>query len=178
MFAQFTYAFVCAGLALIMMNVLFIFSRTRKWSIFNYFRVGTNFLVGLTLCLVALVSLNKEEAWRFTDTPWVLPTICLAFFFVLVLNHLPKKTPLFFRGRPKEGTAPVELENGRTQSWEVVGHLGDRRRKDHERFGTLGVPTEPGYETERASRDGACSAGTDYKDDNKTGGDVVVVGDR
>lgn len=94
-----TYAFICAGLTLVFMNILFIFSRTRQWSAFNYVRAGTNFLVGIALCLVALIILNSDHVQAFTNTPWLLPTICLTFFFILVLNHLPKKTPFFFSKR-------------------------------------------------------------------------------
>jgi hypothetical protein len=79
------------------MNSLFIISRLKKWTIFNYFRATANFLMGIGLCFIALITINREEIEEFKGSPWILPTISLVFFFVLVLNHLPKHPPLFFR---------------------------------------------------------------------------------
>jgi hypothetical protein len=142
---QFTFAYVCAGLSLILMNLLLIVSRTKRWTAWNYARVAINFLVGIGFCLVALIQLNDDQAAQFQGTPWVLPTILIAFFAILVLNHLPHPPPIFFKR--KDGPAEERHEqqvpnddNGRASSWDVVGHLGYRSRKLHEKV-------EPGVTT-------------------------------
>ena len=107
---QFAYSFVAAGVTLILMNILFIVSRSRKWTPFNYVRKGINFVVGIGLCLVTLVKLDENAEINFTYTPWPLPTLLLTFFGILVINHLPHPSPLFFRKKaPAAGPEIVAL---------------------------------------------------------------------
>ncbi|KAK4457588.1 hypothetical protein QBC42DRAFT_301019 [Cladorrhinum samala] len=114
-----TYTFVTAGISLILMNVFFIVSRPRGWTPFNCIRKVITSLIGVGLCLVALVGLDPEKSQKFNNTPWPLPTLCLALFFVLVLNHLPHPPPLFFE--------KIELSGpNRTKSWDVIQTLGFR----------------------------------------------------
>jgi len=89
---------------LIFMNVLYIVSRTSRWGFFNYLRVSINFLIGIGLALMPLIYLNPDYANAFEGTPWILPTLCLTFFFILIFNHLPHPPPWFFNRR-KERTA-------------------------------------------------------------------------
>ncbi|KAM7182717.1 hypothetical protein V8F33_014080 [Rhypophila sp. PSN 637] len=98
-------AYVGAGFTLILLNILFIISRSRKWTTFNYVRKGINFLIGIGLCLVSLITLDDLKAAEYTSTPWPLPTIVFTLFLVLVINHLPHPPPIFFSGRakPQEG---------------------------------------------------------------------------
>ncbi|KAK3994422.1 hypothetical protein QBC44DRAFT_357302 [Cladorrhinum sp. PSN332] len=113
----FSYAFIAAGISVFFLNCLFILSRTRGWTPFNYVRKGINFILGLGLCLVPLVGLNPDKAREFNQTPWPLPTICLTFFFILVLNHLPHPPPLFFE----------KVEQGpNTKTWDIIQTLGFR----------------------------------------------------
>ncbi|KAK0714478.1 hypothetical protein B0H67DRAFT_489085 [Lasiosphaeris hirsuta] len=120
----FVYAYVAAGITLILMNTLFIVSRTRGWTPFNYLRKAVNYAVGLGLCLVSLVSLNDEHAAAFEGTPWPLPTLCLTFFAVLILNHLPQPPPIFFRKRGTEEAPEV--------GWDVVKEMGFRGKTSDE----------------------------------------------
>jgi hypothetical protein len=92
---------VCAGLVLILINFLLVISRTKRWTFFNAFRTSLNFIIGLALCLTTIITLNSDIVMRFRDTPWILPTICLTFFFILILNHLPHPPPYFFRKKSK-----------------------------------------------------------------------------
>ena len=91
------------------MNLLFIVSRTKKFTLFNYVRIGLNMLLALGLCLVTLLGLNENDMDAYNNTPWIMPTICLTFFIVLVVNHLPHPSRFsFFRSRGRhsdEGTA-------------------------------------------------------------------------
>lgn len=102
---QFIYTFVTAGIVLILMNLLFIVSRMKRWTVFNIFRAVLNFLIGLGLALVSLISLNRHDASQFQSTPWILPTLCLTFFFILVVNHLPKPPPFLSRRKRQNSKA-------------------------------------------------------------------------
>ncbi|KAH8912512.1 hypothetical protein BR93DRAFT_933503 [Coniochaeta sp. PMI_546] len=143
----FTYAFITAGLTLILMNLLLIASRTKRWTPWNYTRAALNFLFGVGFCLVSLIQFNDQHAWEFQSSPWVLPTLLIAFFTVLVLNHLPHPPPVFFKRVDAAERKPVA--GGRTSSWDVVGHLGYRNRRDHDKVDSA-VSTSPaqgtGYE--------------------------------
>jgi hypothetical protein len=114
-----------------LMNLLLIASRTKRWTPWNYTRAAFNFLFGIGLCLVSLIQLNAERAWDFQNSPWVLPTLLIAFFTVLVVNHLPRPPPIFFRKRDAAGPEPAV--GGHTSSWDAVGHLGYRSRRAHDK---------------------------------------------
>lgn len=148
----FTYAFITAGLTLMLMNLLLIASRTKRWTAWNYTRAALNFLFGLGFCLVSLIQLNDDRAWAFQSSPWVLPTLLIAFSTVLLLNHLPHPPPVFFRRR--DDAAKTAAQQGRTSSWDVVGHLGYRSRRDHDKM-DVAVSTSPargtGYEARSQS---------------------------
>lgn len=123
------------------MNLLLIASRTRRWTPWNYFRIVVNFLVGIGFCLVSLIQLDEDEAWAFQSSPMVLPTILIAFFCVLVLNHLPHPPPVLFK--KKNAKEEIPAGDGWVSSWDVVGHLGHRSRGLHEKV-------EPGVTTNQA----------------------------
>ncbi len=105
---QFYYAFIAAGIVLFLMNLLFVVSRTKKFTPFNYVRTGLNVLLALGLCLVTLLGVNETAMDNYNGTPWILPTICLTFFVVLIINHLPHPSRFWARSRGRhndEGTA-------------------------------------------------------------------------
>ncbi|KAK8029564.1 hypothetical protein PG993_010855 [Apiospora rasikravindrae] len=54
----------------------------------EYIRIGLFLSVGLGLGLLPLMSLNEYHSTDYFTSPWVLPTICLAVFFVLVVTHV------------------------------------------------------------------------------------------
>jgi hypothetical protein len=89
------------------MNLLFVISRTERWRPWNIVRAIITFALGIGLALVALVSTNIVTAEAYELSPWLLPSICLVYFTVLVLNHLPHPPPLFFKrksqGKPSQG---------------------------------------------------------------------------
>ncbi|KAK0671350.1 hypothetical protein QBC41DRAFT_386473, partial [Cercophora samala] len=118
----FSYAYVAAGLTLIMMNILYITSRTRGWTPFNYVRKGLNFLIGIGLCLVTLVTLNKERMFELWGTPWPLPILVITLFIVLILNHLPQPPPIFFKTKHSGGDKRKRQKTG----WGVVRQMGFR----------------------------------------------------
>ena len=93
---------------LILLNVLYAISRTESWRPWNITRFAVTTALGLGLCLTTLVSTNVDAATAFEISPWLLPTLCLTYFTVLVLNHLPHPPPLFFR--KKEHATAVEQQ--------------------------------------------------------------------
>ncbi|KAH8892634.1 hypothetical protein GQ53DRAFT_781293 [Thozetella sp. PMI_491] len=93
----FYYSFVAAGSVIILLNILFVVSRTEVWRPWHYIRTAINILMGIGLCLVSLVLKNTDMAANYGPTPWVLPTACLTFFVMLIFNHLPHPPPVLFR---------------------------------------------------------------------------------
>lgn len=82
----FIYFFVTAGLTLIIMGVLAWLSEKPK-KLGDYVRSSANFVVGLGLCLLSLMSLTETEG-NFGFSSWVLPTLCLSLGLVVVINHV------------------------------------------------------------------------------------------
>lgn len=80
-------------MVLILMNLLFVVSRKKRWGRLDIFRVAANMLIGLGLALSALIACNPNDANNLKDTPWILPLFCLVFFLVVGLNSLPGSVP-------------------------------------------------------------------------------------
>ena len=110
-----------------MMNILFIASRPRGWTPFNYFRVTVHFLIGIGLGLVSLVTLNDAHTLNFAYTPWPLPTLCIILFFVLVFSHLPPPPPIFGRFSKHPNENPDNK-----WGWNVVSVMGFRQKPSAE----------------------------------------------
>ncbi|RYP72517.1 hypothetical protein DL771_004157 [Monosporascus sp. 5C6A] len=80
------YVFCLAGAALILMAWLHILSRTRSSTPTQKVVLGVNLVFGVGLMLLASMSRYEAHA-QFSTTPWVIPSICLVFFFSLVIIH-------------------------------------------------------------------------------------------
>ncbi|QYS96798.1 hypothetical protein H0G86_004037 [Trichoderma simmonsii] len=91
----FIYAFITAGLVLILMTVLHVVSQQHGWSIFNILRALITVGMGLGLALTSLLTFNQDALANFLPTPWPLPTITICYFAVLVLSHIPEPKQLF-----------------------------------------------------------------------------------
>ncbi|KAK3318081.1 hypothetical protein B0H66DRAFT_475599 [Apodospora peruviana] len=145
----FTYAFIAAGCTLILLNILFIISRTRNWTPFNYVRKGINFLAGIGLCLISIVvrtpvTEESDQSKMFAYTPWPLPTLLLVFFCILIINHLPHPPPFFF------GSKAVPSDNaGGVQEWENIKVSGDassaENKTAYQRVHVRGEDVEAGH---------------------------------
>ncbi|KAI0466395.1 hypothetical protein F4859DRAFT_519050 [Xylaria cf. heliscus] len=89
---SFQFTFISAGLTLLLMTILFVIGRPRRsWSISVAIRVILFFIIGIALSLVALVSRNDNSPYL--DSPWLLPTLALVYFVVLILTHFPRRPP-------------------------------------------------------------------------------------
>ncbi|KAF3759999.1 hypothetical protein M406DRAFT_343623 [Cryphonectria parasitica EP155] len=97
------YTFVCAGITLILMTILWVICRTKPWFRFDVLRALINLLIGLGLAFVGFVGLNGQALDNFQSSPWTLPTLCLTLFIVMLFNSLP---------RNKEGHSNVFVSPG------------------------------------------------------------------
>lgn len=122
----FKYSFIAAGITLILMNVLFIITSSRRWTVFNYIHKTLNFLFGIGLCLVTLVTLDPSRYQSFSFAPWPLPTLVLVYFAVLVIHHLPHPPPIFFGKRGKTQSKP------KTEGWEAARAVAYRDKTSEE----------------------------------------------
>ncbi|KAI5865627.1 bacterial low temperature requirement A protein-domain-containing protein [Durotheca rogersii] len=85
----FVYAFVCAGIVLLLLHTLHLLSQRQRWTPFNAFRAAFGIMVSIGLSLVSLVALSVDQTTRFLMTPWQLPIIAMCYFVCLVLTYLP-----------------------------------------------------------------------------------------
>ena len=99
---QYIYVFCFAGAALILMALLHILarhssnpqvrSRTSPSPMTNNIVLGANLVLGMGLMLLATMS-RYDAHDEFTTTPWIIPSICLVFFFSLVFIHGARWVP-------------------------------------------------------------------------------------
>ncbi|KAI0409702.1 hypothetical protein F4802DRAFT_614360 [Xylaria palmicola] len=120
----FEFTFVTAGLTLIFMTILFAIARPRRsWSVSVAVRMAMFVLIGLGLGLIAIASRDDEGVY--ISGPWLLPTLALVFFLVLVLTHFPRRpTPATFafwrRARSRARRAVKETDESPR-----YGHMGE-----------------------------------------------------
>ncbi|KAH7160951.1 hypothetical protein EDB81DRAFT_332783 [Dactylonectria macrodidyma] len=93
----FQYAYIAAGVTLIIMTLLTIVARTKSWSKWGIFRTGIFLALGVGLSLVSTIHFNQTAAYNYKNSPWLLPTICLVWFLVLAITHIRNPPPLFFK---------------------------------------------------------------------------------
>lgn len=86
--------------------------------------LGVNLVFGVGLMLLA--SMSKYDAHdQFATTPWIIPSICLVFFFSLVIIHGARWIPIWTgeRGRNEAvveaGALVVEKPSGDGKATEV-----------------------------------------------------------
>lgn len=121
----FQYAYIAAGITLILMTVLTIVARTKPWGLWGIIRTALYFALGLGLSLVSLLHYNQTDANNYKDSPWLLPTICLVWFVVLAITHIRNPPPLFFKrsatffNKPKhdyDSVAPMSDTTGHKEA--------------------------------------------------------------
>lgn len=84
----FQYTFVCAGIFLMIANLISIVSRTKRWTISATIYHTVIFLLAGGIGSVAAVSQNESHLMDFQSTPWILPTLLLTYVLILCLNHV------------------------------------------------------------------------------------------
>lgn len=116
---QFTYGYIAAGCCLGLMCLLAVVARITPWKPWPIIRTIIIFLLALGMGLVALLNLNNDKLSAYLNTPWLLPTLCIAWAVVLVLTHIRHDAPMFFkrhgpipmRRGSREGKTSHESEN-------------------------------------------------------------------
>lgn len=103
----FVYAFLAAGLLVILLVLLHAASKREGWTPFNILRSVFIGVLGLALMFVTLLSTNTASLHSFFDTPWPLPMMTLTFVIVLFLTHAPHPRSFLGYGAPVE-EPPVE----------------------------------------------------------------------
>ncbi|KAF3061119.1 hypothetical protein GL218_03734 [Daldinia childiae] len=103
------YAFACAGIVLLILTIMHIISKRRGWTPFNILRTAVCISISIVLALLTLVVANQDAVFRgdrrtaFYGSSWMLPTITISYFVVLVLTHLPHPSG-FWMGSFRKGT--------------------------------------------------------------------------
>ncbi|KAI2621185.1 hypothetical protein GGR54DRAFT_600513 [Hypoxylon sp. NC1633] len=91
----FIYGFACAGIVLLFLTIMHVISKRRGWSPFNIFRTAVCISLSIFLALLTLIAANQdaviseENYTSFVGSSWMLPTIVLTYFIVLIMTHLP-----------------------------------------------------------------------------------------
>ncbi|ETS82839.1 hypothetical protein PFICI_04715 [Pestalotiopsis fici W106-1] len=116
-YTVFQYAYVTAGLVLMLMTFMYTVGRKQPWTPFIIARTTLFGLMGLGLALVELISKNEERSLNYLLTPWLLPTICIVFFVVLLLTHFPYPLPQLFRRR---GSRPKTTMTNQYEAYRSV----------------------------------------------------------
>lgn len=70
------------------MVVLAILSQVRPWRPWPLARAIINMLLAVGMGLVATLYYSTDNLENYLVSPWLLPTICLVWFTVLVLTHV------------------------------------------------------------------------------------------
>jgi hypothetical protein len=91
-------------------------SKQKGWTPFNMLRTAFCLLSAVGLSLTSLVILNPDKADSFAGSSWMLPTITIAYFAVLIVTHLPH--PNFAIGNFGRG-AYKGVESGKLESDET-----------------------------------------------------------
>jgi hypothetical protein len=94
-----------------------VISKRKGWTAFNIFRTALCVALAIGLGLVPLLTTNEAYMEDFMGTPWMLPSITLAFFVVLLLTHVP---------HPSMSGVTGKLER-RGKYREVEDQMGDHK---------------------------------------------------
>ncbi|KAI1097610.1 hypothetical protein F4804DRAFT_159422 [Jackrogersella minutella] len=162
------YAFACAGIVLLFLTIMHVISKRKGWSPFNIFRTAVCLCISTALALLSIIAANQNAVLEnarntaFVGSSWMLPTITIGYFLVLVLTHLPHPSG-FCMGHFREGPNYKEVEEakdpkeshaltGRPKRNQHVADFEDRRTGylpgDHE----LSSPPLPSYEEHQVRR--------------------------
>ncbi|KAI1379633.1 hypothetical protein F4677DRAFT_338085 [Hypoxylon crocopeplum] len=155
------YAFACAGIVLLFLTIMHVISKRKGWSPFNIFRTAICIALSIFLALLTIIVadqdavLNNESKTDFLRSPWMLPTITLTYFVVLILTHLPHPSG-FCMGNFRRGTyKEVELARDPKESHALedmskknrpIADFEDRRTGYSPRDRSMRSPPLPRYE--------------------------------
>ncbi|KAI1776616.1 hypothetical protein F4818DRAFT_354516 [Hypoxylon cercidicola] len=131
------YLFACAGIVLLMMTIMHVISKRKGWTPFNIFRTVICIAVSIVLALLTIIASNEDAVFRdehytsFIGSVWMLPTITLCYFGVLILTHIPHPSGWCMghlkRGTYKEVEAPRDTRESHVLTGMAKGnhHIAD-----------------------------------------------------
>lgn len=132
LYITFEFTFIATGLTLILMVIMFSVARGGKkaWSWSVGVRMALFALAGLALALSTLVARDYNSDYPLS--PWLLPTLSLVWFSVLVLTHFPRRPPaeafLFWRrarrGKMGNNHHHVDTRYEHVRNEQVTGYQG------------------------------------------------------
>ena len=85
---QFATSYIASGAALLIMTVFTILSQVHPWTPWHIIRTVFFILLGIGTGLVSILYYHTNEVNSLLLGPWVLPTLTLVWFTVLVLTHI------------------------------------------------------------------------------------------
>ncbi len=83
----FVYFFVAAGLTLVMMAILIALAKKGKCA-GDYAAIGLRLIIGIGLSAIALVKVNPTLQENFLYSPWMLPSVLIGLFVVVLLDGI------------------------------------------------------------------------------------------
>ncbi|KAI0889311.1 uncharacterized protein GGS22DRAFT_153621 [Annulohypoxylon maeteangense] len=160
------YAFACAGIVLLFLTIMHVISKRKGWSPFNIFRTAICISISIILALLTIIAANQEAVLEnarntaFVGSSWMLPTITISYFIVLVLTHLPHPSGFCMGHFRKRTYDDVEKPNGVRKTRDLNGMRDTRGIADFEdrRTGYTGAgpdmasPQLPDYDEPRTTR--------------------------
>ncbi|CAH0053742.1 unnamed protein product [Clonostachys solani] len=84
----FAYGYVSCGCAIILMVLLTVVARTRRYTAWQIARLIIVSALGLGVGLVATLWFNDDRVWDFLQRSWVLPTITIVWAVILIITHI------------------------------------------------------------------------------------------
>lgn len=109
------------------MVLLSIVARVTPWKPWPVIRSIVYLLLALGMSLVALLNLNEDKLDTFLNTPWLLPTLCIAWILVLLLTHIHHHAPLFFKKHTpiplRRGSNDVKSSNNSEHAQPMVSNM-------------------------------------------------------
>lgn len=107
-FTVFLYFFISAGCTLIILAVMYWFGKTHK-DRGEYLSIVVRVVVGVGLALLSTMEAapNATVLGRFISSPWVMPTVVLAFGLVVVADNIL----VWYSNRHIERQISVEPDN-------------------------------------------------------------------
>ncbi|KAL6792179.1 hypothetical protein GGI42DRAFT_364747 [Trichoderma sp. SZMC 28013] len=139
----FTYGYIAAGACLALMVILSIIARVTPWKPWPVIRSIIYMLLALGMGLVALLNLSEDKLSAFLYTPWLLPTLCIAWTVVLLLTHIHHDIPLFFNRRSPH---PGRRESSGSKSNNDSEHAQPMVTNMHDSTSYTGAGMHHGYQ--------------------------------
>ncbi|KAI9158282.1 hypothetical protein HJFPF1_06274 [Paramyrothecium foliicola] len=123
----FTFGYIAAGIVLAFMTILSAITRKTRWKTWPIIRTTINLLLSIGIGLVALLDYDVEKRDSYLASPWLLPTICITQFVMLMLTHVRSdgppavlvRTTTFFSGRQNTPDS-VEAQCSSTPKFDPV----------------------------------------------------------